>query len=61
MPLSWPRTDPMADQARVLQGIALCARGTRTVARAAFDAVAKGSPFFDVAQLWSLYASTHRA
>jgi len=52
---------PMADEARVLQGVALVRAGNANGARAAFDAVTKGSPFFDVAQLWSLYASTHRA
>ncbi len=50
---------PTADQARVQQGIALVRSGNASGGRAAFDAVTRGSPFFDVAQLWSLYASTH--
>lgn len=48
-----------ADQARVQQGIALVRSGNASGGRAAFDAVTRGSPFFDVAQLWSLYASMH--
>lgn len=48
------------DQARVLQGISLVRGGDANGARQAFDGVGKGSPFFDVAQLWSLYASTHK-
>ena len=51
---------PNADQARVLQGIALERAGDANGARQVFDSVPKGSPFYDVAQLWSLYASTHK-
>ncbi len=51
---------PIADQARVLKGIAQVRAGDSNGGRATFDSVAKGSAFYDVAQLWSLYASTHK-
>ena len=51
---------PNADQARVLEGIALVRSGDSPGARGAFDSVGKGSPFYDVAQLWSLYATSNR-
>ncbi len=51
---------PIADQARLLEGIALVRAGDANGGRAVFDGVGKASPFYDVAQLWSLYASTHQ-
>lgn len=52
---------PNADQARVLEGIALVRTGDANGARTVFDSVTRTGGFYDVAQLWSLYASTHKS
>lgn len=52
---------PAADQARVLGGIALLRANNPAGARARFNSVPAGSGYKDVADLWSLYASTRPA
>lgn len=52
---------PTADHARILRGIALTRANNAAAGKQAFDGVPHTSPFNDVAQLWSLYASTHKA
>ena len=53
---------PAADEARVLQGYRARSRGQRQRRGAQRStACPREARFFDVAQLWSLYASTHRA
>lgn len=52
---------PMADHARVLGGIASLRAGNAGNARQMFGAVPAGSDFKDIAELWSLYASTRGA
>ena len=52
---------PSADQARVLGGISLLRANNPGGARAQFNSVPVGSGFKDVADLWSLYASTRPA
>ncbi len=49
---------PNAEQARMLAGIALLRSGNAAGARQQFAAIPAGSPFKDVAEIWSLYAST---
>lgn len=49
---------PNADQARMLAGIALLRSGNAAGARQQFAAIPTNSQFKDVADIWSLYAST---
>lgn len=50
-----------SDEARMLQGIALIRAGNSAAAQTVLGGVGKGSDFNSVAQLWSLYAQTHKA
>jgi hypothetical protein len=49
---------PNAEQARMLAGISLLRGGNAAGARQQFAAIPAGSPFKDIAEIWSLYAST---